>query len=422
MADAKIAVIGLGYVGLPLALALAEHSDVTGLDIHAARIETLRAAQDTNGEVEHAALSKTRCHFTDQIEDIAGCNVYIVTVPTPIDENNDPDLTALHKASESLGGLLKKGDVVVYESTVYPGVSEEVCGPILERVSGLTSGQDFFLGYSPERINPGDKKNTLANMAKVVAGQTEAVADFLVALYGQINDGNIFKAADIKTAEAAKAIENAQRDINVAFINEVTMVLNRLGLSVYDVLDAAQTKWNFLPFTPGLVGGHCIGVDPYYLAKCAKDNGHHPQIILAGRHINDGMGGYFATEVGRALQGEGKVLVLGITFKENINDIRNTKVVDMITVMKADGLNVEAHDPHAVPAEVKAEYGLDLMEELPETADYDAVVMAVGHQEYIDLPIPKIESLLGGAHSFIYDIKSVWRDKNFTSAVKYRCL
>lgn len=422
LSDAKIGVLGLGYVGLPLALELAKHSDVIGVDVNTKRIESLKSGTDTNKEVADKALSSTACVFTSEMQDIANCNVYIITVPTPIDENNNPDLSALENVSKSLGSIIKKGDIAVYESTVYPGVTEDICGPILEQVSGLTSGKDFFLGYSPERINPGDTKNTLANMVKVVAGQTEEVAEFLCALYGQINNGKIHKATNIKTAEAAKAIENAQRDINVAFINEVTMVLNKLGLSAYDVLDAAQTKWNFLPFTPGLVGGHCIGVDPYYLAKCAQSIGHNPEIILGGRKINDGMGAYFAHEISEAIGGSGRVLVLGFTFKENISDTRNTKVVDMVESLRSNGCEVDVHDPHAVGVDVEAEYGFNILANLPDGGDYSGVVLAVSHTEYLDMAVSEIESLLGGENPFIYDIKSAWRDRDFTGAVRYKCL
>ena len=277
----KIAVVGLGYVGMPLAVALAKYGDVVGYDVNTTRIEELKEGLDSNREIRQSVLRASTCQFTDHIGDIADAQIYIVTVPTPIDKNNEPDLTIVEKASAAIGAILKKGDIVIYESTVYPGVTEDVCSPILEKESGLKSGKGFFLGYSPERINPGDEEHTVENITKVVAAQTDEVANLLVELYGQMNNGNIFKAKDIKTAEASKAIENAQRDINIAFINEVTMLLNKMGLSSHDVIEAARTKWNFLPFTPGLVGGHCIGVDPYYLAKSALDVGHQPEVILA---------------------------------------------------------------------------------------------------------------------------------------------
>lgn len=419
--NAKVAVVGLGYVGLPLALELSKYSQVIGFDINQERIKTLQDGQDTNEEMADEVIRNSRCQFTSDISDIENCNIYIVTVPTPIDEQRKPDLIALEKASETIGPFIQKDDIVVYESTVYPGVTEDICAPILERKSGLKSGETFFLGYSPERINPGDKKNTLANMAKIVAGQNQEVADYLCTLYGQINDGNIFKAKNIKTAEAAKAIENAQRDINVAFVNEVTMILNKLDISAYDVLEAAQTKWNFLPFTPGLVGGHCIGVDPYYLAKCALDQGHNPEMILAGRHINDSMGSYFATQVEQHLNKKSSILVLGFTFKENISDIRNTKVIDVIQALKNQGHDVDTHDIHASPEAVKSEYDLELSKDLQKN-NYDAIVLAVGHKEYLDMPANEIEQYLKEGSGLIYDIKSVWRQHKFSDAIQYVCL
>lgn len=419
--NAKVAVVGLGYVGLPLALELAKYNDVIGFDIHEGRIRTLQNGQDTNEEIADEAIRNSRCKFTNDISAIEDCNIYIVTVPTPIDDQKRPDLTALEKASKAVGSLINKNDIIVYESTVYPGVTEDICAPILAQKSNLKSGEDFFLGYSPERINPGDTKNTLANMAKIVAGQNEQVADFLCNFYGQINNGNIFKAKDIKTAEAAKAIENAQRDINVAFINEVTMILNKLELSAYDVLEAANTKWNFLPFTPGLVGGHCIGVDPYYLAKCALDQGHNPEIILAGRNINDSMGCYFANHVHEILSKKSKILVLGFTFKENISDTRNTKVIDVVRSLEIKGHEVDTHDIHASPEAVREEYNLDLSEKIQNHL-YDAIVLTVGHKEYASMPAREIEAYLKNGTGLIYDIKAVWRQHQFSDAVQYVCL
>lgn len=433
--EMKIAVVGLGYVGMPLAVALAKYNSVIGYDVNETRVSELNDGWDSNREIRQHVLKTTFCKFTADINDIKDAQIYIVTVPTPIDDNNDPDLTIVEKASEALGGILSKGDIIVYESTVYPGVTEDICGPIIEKASGLKCGKDFFLGYSPERINPGDEVHTVENITKVVAGQNDEVADLLVELYGQMNGGNIFKAKDIKTAEASKAIENAQRDINIAFINEVTMLLNKHGLSSYDVLEAARTKWNFLPFTPGLVGGHCIGVDPYYLAKSAIDVGHDPQVILAGRKTNDAMGAYVAQRIHGFLEessevevSERSILVLGLTFKENINDIRNTKVVDIIKALQSQGYkNIDIHDPHAIPAEVKKEYGLDVFSRLPHGKQYDCVTLAVNHKAYTDMNVLDMEALLrheNNTNPVIYDIKGVWKGIGFSckNGVRYETL
>lgn len=425
----KIAVVGLGYVGMPLAVALAKYGTVIGYDVNKKRVADLKEGWDSNREIRQSVLRATPCRFTDDIEKIADCRIYIVTVPTPIDENNDPDLSVVEKASEALGQVVKKGDVIVYESTVYPGVTEDVCGPIIERESGLKSGEGFFLGYSPERINPGDDVHTVENITKVVAAQTEDVADLLVELYGQMNGGNIFKAVDIKTAEASKAIENAQRDINIAFINEVTMLLNKHGLRAHDVIEAASTKWNFLPFRPGLVGGHCIGVDPYYLAKSAVDVGHQPEVILAGRKTNDGMGAYIADRIDYFLNENGNrdadILVLGFTFKENINDIRNTKVIDVVRALKDKGHNVDVHDPHAMVNEVKDHYGLDILSALPNDKQYDCVALMVPHSIYKEINAATICRFVksgGGARSIIYDLKHIWNDQDFPDSVDYKYL
>lgn len=429
----KIAVVGLGYVGMPLAVALAKYNVVKGYDINKKRVEELNDGWDSNREIRQAVLKTTFCQFTHNIEDIRDCDIYIVTVPTPIDENNDPDLGIVEKASASLGSIISKGDIIVYESTVYPGVTEDLCGPILEKSSGLTCGEDFFLGYSPERINPGDEVHTVENITKVVAGQTPEVADLLVEMYGQMNNGNIFKAKDIKTAEASKAIENAQRDINIAFINEVTMLLNKHGLSAYDVLDAARTKWNFLPFSPGLVGGHCIGVDPYYLAKCAIDVGHQPEVILSGRKINDSMGAYLASRIDEcveecgALEATSKdILILGFTFKENINDIRNTKVVDVVRALEQKGYNVDIHDPHAMPDQVEHEYGLKVLSKMPQGKQYDCLALAVHHSAYVHMNILDLSALLKSdtnTKPFIYDIKGIWKHIDFTKyGLRYETL
>jgi UDP-N-acetyl-D-galactosamine dehydrogenase len=404
----RVAVIGLGYVGMPLALMLAKHLPVAGFDVSETRVNELKDGIDRNREIKQDALRATRCHFTTKLDDIRDANVYIVTVPTPIDANNKPDMMALKSASKTVGQVLKKNDIVVYESTVYPGVTEDICGAVLENESGLKSGTDFFLGYSPERINPGDAEHTVQNIVKVVSGQTPDVADYLAKIYGLVNNGKIFVARNIKTAEAAKVIENAQRDINVAFINEVTMILNKLDLSAHEVLEAARTKWNFLPFTPGLVGGHCIGVDPYYLSHCSQNLGHEPEVILAGRKINDNMGRYVAERLDGAMAKRGRILLLGFTFKENINDIRNTKVMDIIAHLESMGHQVDVHDPHAIPEEVKHEYGRDILKVLPSKGDYDAVGLLVAHESYRGFTAPSVNALIG-PQAVVFDLKGIWR-------------
>tara|TARA_B100000780_G_C21120589_1_gene453835 strand:+ start:1518 stop:2831 length:1314 start_codon:yes stop_codon:yes gene_type:complete len=425
----KVAVVGLGYVGMPLAVALAKYGPVQGYDVNKKRVADLKEGWDSNREISSAVLRATSCEFTDNIADIADSQIYIVTVPTPIDDNNDPDLDIVEKASAALGRIVKKGDIIVYESTVYPGVTEDVCGPIIERASGLKSGEDFFLGYSPERINPGDEVHTVENITKVVAAQNDDVADLLVELYGQMNGGNIFKAVDIKTAEASKAIENAQRDINIAFINEVTMLLNKHGLCAHDVIEAASTKWNFLPFRPGLVGGHCIGVDPYYLAKSAIDVGHQPEVILAGRKTNDGMGAYIADRIdyylGENDRRDADILVLGFTFKENINDIRNTKVIDVVRALKDKGHNVDVHDPHAMVDEVKDYYDLDILSALPQEKQYDCIALMVPHSAYKEMGVETICRYVksdNDARSIVYDLKHIWNNQDFPDSVDYKYL
>ncbi|MCK6418050.1 MAG: nucleotide sugar dehydrogenase [Alphaproteobacteria bacterium] len=424
-----VAVVGLGYVGLPLALGLAKHMPVTGFDISARRVQELKRGEDSNRETDAAELRATSCRFTSDENDIGDCSVFIVTVPTPIDAHNEPDLTAVRQATAQVGRHLKKGDIYVLESTVYPGVTEDVCGKILEDVSGLKCGVDFFLGYSPERINPGDTEHTVETITKVVSGQTSVVTEFLAAIYGSVNRGNVFKATNIKVAEASKAIENAQRDINVAFINEITMVLNKLGLCSHDVLDAARTKWNFLPFTPGLVGGHCIGVDPYYLARCAQNLGHEPEVILSGRRINDGMGAYVAERIDRIWNERtspagprARVLLLGFTFKENINDIRNTKVVDIIARLKALGHTVVVHDPHADPHMVAEEYGVELLTTLAAAGPFDCLALVVAHEIYAKMSDQTFADLLGGKGGIIYDLKGLWRRRSFGPEFAYQCI
>lgn len=394
-----IGVIGLGYVGLPLAVEFAKHYPVVGFDINAKRVNELNSGVDFTLEVDEAALkavlSAEPCtgkglFNTCNTNDLAGCNIYIVTVPTPVDRNNRPDLTPLYKASETVGKVLKKGDIVVYESTVYPGVTEDECVPVLEKHSGLKFNADFFCGYSPERINPGDKQHTVANIMKITSGSTPETADTVDALYRSVVTAGTHKAASIKVAEAAKVIENSQRDINIAFVNELAMIFNRMGIDTHQVLAASATKWNFLPFKPGLVGGHCIGVDPYYLAQKAQEVGYHPEIILAGRRLNDGMGKYIAAEVVKlmirndiTIKGA-DVLVLGITFKENCPDVRNTRVVDIIEEFRSYNINLCIYDPWAKPADVMHEYGIEIINELPAGQKFDSVVLAVAHSGFAE--------------------------------------
>lgn len=412
-----ISIIGLGYVGLPLAVSLARHFPVVGFDISARRIEELKASHDRTREVSAETLRVSRLTLTAHADDIAQSDIYIVTVPTPVDSQNRPDLHAVREATKIVGTRMGEGAVVVYESTVYPGVTEHICGPILEEVSGLRCGRDFFLGYSPERINPGDKEHTIERITKVVSGQTPAVAHRLAKIYGSINGGNVFIARDIKTAEAAKVIENAQRDINIAFINEVSIIFQKLGISAYDVLDAAGTKWNFLRFTPGLVGGHCIGVDPFYLAHRAQELGHHPEVILAGRRINDSMGSFIAQQIDALLPRSAAVLVLGLTFKENVPDLRNSKVVDIIQVLRQKGHTVRAHDPIADDAEAKEHYGIDLCQRLDQFEPFDAVVGAVAHAEYSAFSMEMLANLVK-PDGVIADIKGMWRHISLPNGVR----
>ena len=416
--EGSVVVVGLGYVGLPLAMALAKHGAVLGFDISGERIAELKRAYDRTAEVPSDALSSSTLVLTDDPAEIDGSDVLIVTVPTPVGVDNRPDLSAVLAASETVGRALKPGAIVVYESTVYPGVTEDFCGPALERASGLECGKDFFLGYSPERINPGDREHTIEHITKVVAGQTPEVVERLAAVYGAINGGDVYRAQDIRTAEAAKVIENAQRDINIAFVNEVAMILGRMGLSAQDVLDAANTKWNFLPFRPGLVGGHCIGVDPYYLAYAAEQAGHHPEIILAGRRINDGVGAYTASNIDAAISRPGgRVLVLGLTFKENVPDLRNSKVIDIISDLVERGHRVDVHDPHADVEEAKTQYGIDLLTSLEGASDYDAVVGAVRHREFENFEVGDLLRLVAG-DAVVADIKGMWRDLTLPPEVK----
>ena len=409
-ASPKIAVIGLGYVGLPLAVHLAHHFEIIGFDVDAGRVTELRAGKDRTSEISPEKLSASTIAITDDESAMDGADVFIVTVPTPVDARNRPDLSAIRAASETVARHIAKGAIVVYESTVYPGVTEDECGPILATGSGLVCGEEFFLGYSPERINPGDREHTVDRITKIVAGQTPAVTEKLAEIYGSLNGGDIYRARDIRTAEAAKVIENAQRDINIAFVNEVAMILNGMDLDVHDVLDAANTKWNFLPFRPGLVGGHCIGVDPFYLAHAAQSTGLHPEIVLAGRRINDAMGPYIAHEIHDALGGEkGRVLVLGLTFKENVPDLRNSRVVDIVTTLRDQGHEVDVHDPQASPEEAKSLFDIDLLTSLSDLNGYAAVVGAVKHREYDELDAVSLEALIAEG-GLLADIKGIWRN------------
>jgi len=418
----RIAVIGLGYVGLPLAVALARHFDVLGVDIDQQRIAELKAGEDRTREIARDQLRASPLKFTVAAEDARGRDIYIVTVPTPVDADNAPDLSAVRAASRMVGKVMGRGAIVVYESTVYPGVTEQIAGPELEAASGLKCGTDFFLGYSPERINPGDREHTVDRITKVVSGQTPEVAKMLGEMYGKVTSGGVFLAKDIRTAEAAKVIENAQRDINIAFINEVATIFQKMGISMHDVLAAAATKWNFLPFTPGLVGGHCIGVDPFYLAHAATALGHHPEIILAGRRINDAMGGYVAECVARELarqnRGAGaRILLLGLTFKENVPDLRNSRVIDIINGLKPRGFQIDVHDPLADPEQAKREYGVTLATRLHGAPPYHAVVGAVPHDAYKAFTTATFAQLLV-PDGLVADVKGMWRDTVLPNGIK----
>jgi len=411
----KIAVVGLGYVGLPLAVRLSAHFDVVGYDMKASRVAELRQGKDRTLEVEEALLAGANIVYTSNAEDLADCRLIIVAVPTPIDQYKIPDLTPLQGASTATGRFLRKGSCVVFESTVYPGATEEICVPILEKESGLIFGSDFTVGYSPERINPGDKVHTLENVIKIVSGSDAPTADMLVNVYSQVVKAGIHKASSIKVAEAAKVIENTQRDLNIALMNELSMIFDIIGIDTQEVLEAAGSKWNFLPFRPGLVGGHCIGVDPYYLTFKAESLGYHPEMILAGRRINDGMGKYIAERTikliihsGKPVKGA-KVAVLGFTFKEDVPDLRNTRVVDIVRELAAFGVQVFVHDPLADSAEAHAHYGMTLspMEHLKGA---DAVVLAVMHKAYFAMGLPGIAELCTNGHPIVVDVKSVFSE------------
>ncbi|MBV2132977.1 Vi polysaccharide biosynthesis UDP-N-acetylglucosamine C-6 dehydrogenase TviB [Pseudomonas sp. MAP12] len=408
--DIKLAIIGLGYVGLPLAVEFSKHRPVVGFDISQGRISALQEGHDATLEVSDVELRKAyKLHYSADISDLAACNTFIVTVPTPINEHKQPDLTPLIKASQTIGQVLKKGDIVIYESTVYPGATEEECVPVLEQVSGLKFNVDFFAGYSPERINPGDKEHRVTTIKKVTSGSTPQAAELVDALYSQIIAAGTHKASSIKVAEAAKVIENTQRDLNIALINELAIIFNRMGIDTEEVLKAAGTKWNFLPFRPGLVGGHCIGVDPYYLTHKAQSIGYHPEIILAGRRLNDGMGAYVVSQLVKAMLRQricvegANVLVLGLTFKENCPDLRNTKVVDILRELTEYHINADVYDPWVNCAEARHEYGITPVGE-PAIAAYDAIILAVAHDEFRSLGAANIRKY-GKAEHVLYDLK-----------------
>ena len=411
MKDIKIAVIGLGYVGLPLARLFSTKYPTIGYDINKARVERLMQGKDDTLEVEDAllqeAIDKHNFICTTDLDKIRECNFFVVTVPTPVDKHNNPDLTPLYKASETVGKVIKKGDIVVYESTVYPGVTEEECLPVVEKISGLKFNEDFFAGYSPERINPGDKEHTVEKIFKVTSGSTTEIGKIVDEVYAAVITAGTHLAPSIQVAEASKVIENSQRDINIAFVNELSKIFNRMGIDTRDVLEAAGTKWNFLKFQPGLVGGHCIGVDPYYLAQRAQQFGYNPEIILAGRRMNDSMGEYVASEVVKLMLKkkiqviDSKILILGFTFKENCPDVRNTKVIDIIKTLKEYNLNITIYDPWANPEEVKHEYGVEVVNELPKEK-FDTAILAVAHKEFATL---NIQTLLNQTH-VIFDVKS----------------
>lgn len=409
--EIKVAVIGLGYVGLPLARLFSTKYKTVGFELSQSRVDELMSGHDSTLEVEDKLLQeaiKNGFTCTTDIEQIRNCNFYVVAVPTPVDKNNNPDLRPLWGASETVGKVISKGDIVVYESTVYPGVTEDECIPVVERVSGLKYNDDFFAGYSPERINPGDKEHTVEKIRKVTSGSTPEIGKMVDEIYASVISAGTHLAPTIKVAEAAKVIENSQRDINIAFVNELAKIFNKMGIDTRDVLEAAGTKWNFLPFKPGLVGGHCIGVDPYYLAQAAQRFGYNPEIILAGRRMNDGMGEYVADQVVKLMLKKGiqvlgsNVLVLGFTFKENCPDVRNTKVIDIIKTLEEYNANVTIYDPWANPAIAKHEYGVELQNELPQKA-FDAVILAVAHNEFKELDLNQITNGV----SVVYDVKGI---------------
>jgi UDP-N-acetyl-D-galactosamine dehydrogenase len=411
--DRKIAVLGLGYVGLPLALEFAKTRPVIGFDIRRERIDELLAGRDSTLEVEAADLRTGQIELTDDPEVLQQCGIFIVTVPTPIDKANRPDLEPLIRATETVGKALRKGGLVIYESTVYPGCTREICAPVLEKLSGLKLNEGFYLGYSPERANPGDRQHRLTTITKVTSGSTPEAADAVDALYGSIVQAGTHKASSIEVAEAAKVIENTQRDLNIALMNELAIIFNRLGIDTLEVLAAAQTKWNFLPFRPGLVGGHCIGVDPYYLTHKAQEAGYHPEVILAGRRINDGMGRYVADQVARLMMKRGlpvvgsRILVMGLAFKENCPDIRNSKAIDIVRELKQFNASVDVWDPWVSPETCRIEADLDCLDIAPAAGRYDAVVVAVSHREFVEAGAAGVRAL-GKEGAIVYDVKGIF--------------
>jgi len=414
----RVAVIGLGYVGLPLAVALARHFSAVGIDIDDGRVGELRSGHDRTNELTGEQLAASSLELSTDIEAAADADVFIVTVPTPVDHANRPDLGPVMSATRSLSKVLKpgRGTIIVYESTVYPGVTEDLCGPEIEKLAGLKRGVDFFLGYSPERINPGDREHTVDRITKVVAGENPEVLDKLCAIYGAVTTGGTFRAASIKVAEAAKVIENAQRDINIAFVNEITQIFGKIDISIWDVLAAAGTKWNFLRFVPGLVGGHCIGVDPYYLSYLAQQLGHYPRVILAGRGINDGMGAWIADQIHERIGNGSRVLMLGLTFKENVPDLRNSRVIDVVRRLEWLRHEVVIHDPLADPAEAEHEYGVTLAGDALD-GRYDVVVGAVSHAAYAGLPAATLAGLVNDG-GLVADLKGMWSGLDLPEPVR----
>lgn len=412
--DTRVAVIGLGYVGLPLARLFSTKFPTIGYDLNASRVEALMGGHDSTLEVSdellQEAITKYGFRCTSKLEDIKNCNFYVVAVPTPVDRNNNPDLTPLYGASETVGKVISKGDIVVYESTVYPGVTEDECLPVVEKVSGLKYNKDFFAGYSPERINPGDKVHTVEKIMKITSGSTPEVAELIDQIYNAVLINGTHKAPSIKVAEAAKVIENSQRDINIAFVNELSKIFTLMGIDTYDVLEAAETKWNFIKMNPGLVGGHCISVDPYYLAQCAQRLGYNPEIILAGRRMNDGMGAYVADQTIKLMLKKGiqvlgsKLIIMGFTFKENCPDVRNTRVIDIYNALKEYNADITVFDPWALPERVKHEYGIDIVNELPKEK-YSAAIVAVAHRQFREMEID-FDALMEKNH-VIFDVKAI---------------
>jgi len=424
MKPRKLAVVGLGYVGLPLAVAFAKHNAVIGFDLNHSKIEAYKKGFDVTQEVGDAILRSVTISYTSDPIDLAQASIIVVAVPTPVDNHKIPDLRPVISASETVGRYMRKGTIVIYESTVYPGVTEEICIPILEKASGMTCGSDFKVGYSPERINPGDKVHRLENITKIVAGTDSECLEIIAETYAMIIDAGVYRSSSIKVAEAAKVIENAQRDINIAFVNELSMIFNRMGIDTLEVLRAAGTKWNFLGFQPGLVGGHCIGVDPYYLTYKAQELGYHPEVILAGRRINDGMGKYVAENTIKQLIKDGctvntaRVGVLGLTFKENVPDARNTRVVDIIKELREYGVAVAVCDPYAEPHEVEEEYGISLAK-IEDLKGVDAVIIAVAHDDYRALPLSSIRTLLSPDRNVLVDVKGIY-DRSHAEQAGFR--